>query len=122
MNWTGNFWDGSLSVGKAAYLLECSVFTERDPSVKLEGPAWTGVELAWMPNIEKGNGGQSIFPDLDKVSTMLRGATLSKTYTYMIMLYGNGSDSLNENTSSKDDDEDVSEWNIWNPKDPSNNH
>ncbi len=115
VNWTGNFWSAGVSVGSGWASFGASYFTGRNPTEKAEGAAWSGFQLNWSPGVQvKRQSGQffNILNTLSKVNSKTKGLNFSKSYYYM--LYGNGSDKLN-------DGENVSGWHFLNPIDPKDN-
>lgn len=115
VNWTGNFWSAGVSFGKGWASGSASYFTGRNPTESASGPAWSGVQFSWSPGLSVGSkttASSSFLTFLQKANSKTLGLNFTKTYYYM--MYGNGSDKLNNG-------EDVSGWHFWNPIDPKDN-
>ena len=115
VNWTGNFWTAGVGGGAGWASGGASYFTGRDPLKPASGEAWSGIQLNWSPGLSVGSkttASSSFLTILQKANSKTLGLNFSKSYYYM--MYGNGSDKLNNGT-------DVSGWHFWNPIDPGDN-
>jgi RHS repeat-associated protein len=108
VNWTGTFWGMSFAYGEALAAGGGSYFTGRDPLKRANGAAWSGFEIAWTPQLSSTAGmGKNLGQwgnVLGKIKKGTLGGALTKSYYWMI--YGNGSDYLDNNKT------DVSGWHL----------
>jgi len=115
VNWTGNFWSAGFGGGAGWISGGASYFTGRNPLKSASGEAWSGIQINWSPGLKVGSetiASSSIFTLLQKANSKTLGLNFSQSYYFM--MYGNGSDKLNNG-------KDVSGWHLFNPIDPTDN-
>lgn len=106
VNWTGDFYGASVSIGELLVAGGGSVYTGWDPTKPRTGEGWAGVTLAWTPQVSATAGIGKLGKHLSKLKNGTAGLLVSKTNYSMI--YGNGSDYTLETKR------DVSGWHMFN--------
>jgi len=113
VNWTGAFYSASVGAGS----FTGSYFTSDNPFDKSsDNNKWSGIQVNYSPTSLQ-------MPNMKDVRSLFdlpsKDVNYSKSSYYM--LYGNGGDVLNYNTTTTKDDLNVNGWHWLNPIDPNDN-